>query len=502
MKVNRLKLPVKVGRKQEDEATYADQSRAAVVDNNMLVEEVTVEEASRPLAGERTEDNVGWVESYKVESGSALERCKDRKLAKGDCNFGGDEVNFPSKRPRKEDARAVIVKDEVGGDSLHPHDMTANDPEDFPASTTEESSNPFALFAFGGCTTATKSKVTVGRSPSVGSGDDAGNNHLDHPTSKYTLHSVLGGGEYSSGPFKRKAGTVNVSMLYKSWAGRAKKSKPDRSEGKVATGKALCSRAEDFDNLSEVERLGVVNKWRAMADGKEIELVQRFQVLVSVILSSRAQAVVVAEALSRLKKREGGLTVEAMATIKQEELADIIRSVHWNKAKAKHIHEAALTLKQRHQGKVPSKEKQLLALPGVGPALGRILAVVYASWDSLHKSEMKEGSMCSEGDGYKDKLESNQSNKEGDEGGVTVVQQGSGVCEVVDRGKDMEDLGTESGGDGYEIKLESNQGTSDLSGVGAEDRKCGGGVGSSEDAKGGIAGWMGGMVTPCRADQL
>lgn len=44
-------------------------------------------------------------------------------------------------------------------------------------------------------------------------------------------------------------------------------------------------------------------------------------------------ALQVAEALGRLRAREGGLTATAMAAIDQDELASILRSVHWNKVR-------------------------------------------------------------------------------------------------------------------------------------------------------------------------
>ena len=39
------------------------------------------------------------------------------------------------------------------------------------------------------------------------------------------------------------------------------------------------------------------------------------------------------EGLSRLRSREGGLTAAAMSHIGQDELADILRHVHWNKVR-------------------------------------------------------------------------------------------------------------------------------------------------------------------------
>ncbi|CAN0391407.1 unnamed protein product, partial [Hapterophycus canaliculatus] len=71
--------------------------------------------------------------------------------------------------------------------------------------------------------------------------------------------------------------------------------------------------------------------------------------------------------MSRMRAREGGLTAAALAGTGQEELAGILRHVHWNKAKAKHVRESAAMILRRHRGVVPRRRGDLLALPGVGP---------------------------------------------------------------------------------------------------------------------------------------
>ncbi|CAM9746214.1 unnamed protein product [Ectocarpus sp. 8 AP-2014] len=115
---------------------------------------------------------------------------------------------------------------------------------------------------------------------------------------------------------------------------------------------------------------------------------QRFQVLVGAVLSSRAQASVVDEGLSRLRARSGGLTAAEMAEVGQDDLADILRHVHWNKAKAKHIRESAGIIVRRHRGVVPRRRAELLALPGVGPALVEILLNVFDFWDKDDKASV------------------------------------------------------------------------------------------------------------------
>lgn len=53
-----------------------------------------------------------------------------------------------------------------------------------------------------------------------------------------------------------------------------------------------------------------------------------------------------------------------------------------DQAKSKHIREAAALIRKRYDGIVPRHRKDLLDLPGVGPALVEILVNVYDSWDA------------------------------------------------------------------------------------------------------------------------
>ncbi|CAM9280672.1 unnamed protein product [Discosporangium mesarthrocarpum] len=242
-----------------------------------------------------------------------------------------------------------------------------------PSPEADEPSNPFASFSFGGGSSAENSVV---QPPKM---DTSGRFlHIGSTRQSNLLLALSGGkGKHAAGSPKRKRDDIS---------GHGKEGRVQHAAGPSKKGKhkPTGSRAVDYGSLSEADRLAAVRKWRAMADVGQTDAVQRFQVLVAVILSSRAQAGVVSEALSRLKSGEGGLTPATMAAISQDELAHTLRRVHWNKAKAKHIRDTATAVKEIHRGEVPHGEKDLLQLPGVGPALGRVLSVVYASWKSAN----------------------------------------------------------------------------------------------------------------------
>lgn len=56
-------------------------------------------------------------------------------------------------------------------------------------------------------------------------------------------------------------------------------------------------------------------------------------------------------------------------------------------AKSKHIREGAAIILRRHRGKVPRRKGDILALPGVGPALGEILVTVFDEWGADNHAE-------------------------------------------------------------------------------------------------------------------
>ncbi|CAM9746600.1 unnamed protein product, partial [Scytosiphon promiscuus] len=172
---------------------------------------------------------------------------------------------------------------------------------------------------------------------------------------------------------------------------------PTSSSGGVKAPKKGGCKADGIGELS-AEELGALRaRWRGMADREAGVEDQRFQVLVGAILSSRAQATVVDEGMSRLRAREGGLTAAALADTEQEELAGILRHVHWNKAKAKHLRESAAMILRRHRGVVPRRRGDLLALPGVGPALVEILLNVFENWGGDDEEASPQASRTADG---------------------------------------------------------------------------------------------------------
>ncbi|GAB9470915.1 hypothetical protein Gpo141_00008143 [Globisporangium polare] len=119
--------------------------------------------------------------------------------------------------------------------------------------------------------------------------------------------------------------------------------------------------------------------------------VWRFHTLVSAMLSSQTKDPINAAAMARLIAREGGLTVQAMLDIDENELAQVIHPVGFYRNKARYIKQVASILKTQaaeRSGKeepdvidIPATFEGLLALPGVGPKMAYL--VMDCAWHNV-----------------------------------------------------------------------------------------------------------------------
>ncbi len=89
-----------------------------------------------------------------------------------------------------------------------------------------------------------------------------------------------------------------------------------------------------------------------------------FQLLVAVLMSAQTTDLKVNEVTPALFARGG--SPEAMASMKVEEILELIRYVGLAPTKAKNIHRLSELLIERHNGEVPADLEALEALPGVG----------------------------------------------------------------------------------------------------------------------------------------
>ncbi|XP_038525491.1 endonuclease III-like protein 1 isoform X3 [Canis lupus familiaris] len=107
--------------------------------------------------------------------------------------------------------------------------------------------------------------------------------------------------------------------------------------------------------------------------------VQRYQVLLSLMLSSQTKDQVTAGAMQRL--RTHGLTVDSILQTDDATLGSLIYPVGFWRSKVKYIKQTSAILQQRYGGDIPASVAELVALPGVGPKMAHLAMAV--AWGTV-----------------------------------------------------------------------------------------------------------------------
>jgi len=127
--------------------------------------------------------------------------------------------------------------------------------------------------------------------------------------------------------------------------------------------------------LAPVDTMGC----EALADTAASPKDQRFQTLVSLMLSSQTKDTVTAAAVRDLQKKlPGGLCVQAILDVDAEVLNGIIGKVGFHNIKTKSLKATAGILRDRYAGDIPDSIVGLMALPGVGPKMSYLC--MSAAW--------------------------------------------------------------------------------------------------------------------------
>ncbi|KAI2668109.1 Endonuclease III-like protein 1 [Labeo rohita] len=98
--------------------------------------------------------------------------------------------------------------------------------------------------------------------------------------------------------------------------------------------------------------------------------VRRYQVLISLMLSSQTKDHVTAGAMQRLRERE--LSVDAVLKMDDETLGKLIYPVGFWRTKVKYIKQATALIQQEFGGDIPDTLEGLMRLPGVGPKMAHL----------------------------------------------------------------------------------------------------------------------------------
>ncbi|KAI5950418.1 hypothetical protein CANMA_005346 [Candida margitis] len=109
----------------------------------------------------------------------------------------------------------------------------------------------------------------------------------------------------------------------------------------------------------------------------------RFQLLISLMLSSQTKDEVNYEAMVKLndglgEKHDQGFCLDAMSQLTEAEIDSYICKVGFHNRKAQYIAKTCQVLKSEFEGDIPKTIEDIVRLPGVGPKMGHLL--LQAGW--------------------------------------------------------------------------------------------------------------------------
>jgi endonuclease-3 len=116
-----------------------------------------------------------------------------------------------------------------------------------------------------------------------------------------------------------------------------------------------------------------------LADPNDSPCDQRFQTLISLMLSSQTKDQVTAAAIRAMQQElPGGLNLESILAVSPERLNTLIGKVGFHNTKTKNIKRAAEILRDEWESDIPSTAAGLISLPGVGPKMAYL--TLSAAW--------------------------------------------------------------------------------------------------------------------------
>ncbi|KAM6155638.1 endonuclease III-like protein 1 [Rhynchocyon petersi] len=107
--------------------------------------------------------------------------------------------------------------------------------------------------------------------------------------------------------------------------------------------------------------------------------VRRYQMLISLILSSQTKDEVTAGAMQRLRAR--GLTVDNILQTDDSTLGELIYPVGFWRKKVQYIKHTSFLLQLYHNGDIPASTAELMDLPGVGRKMAHLAMVM--AWGAV-----------------------------------------------------------------------------------------------------------------------
>ncbi|KAL3876881.1 hypothetical protein ACJMK2_034663 [Sinanodonta woodiana] len=107
--------------------------------------------------------------------------------------------------------------------------------------------------------------------------------------------------------------------------------------------------------------------------------IYRYQVLLSLMLSSQTKDQVTSAAMAKLQKH--GCNIENILQTSDKQLGELIYPVGFGKRKVEYIRRTSEILKNKYNGDIPNTVEELCSLPGVGPKMAHL--VMKCAWNQV-----------------------------------------------------------------------------------------------------------------------
>lgn len=110
--------------------------------------------------------------------------------------------------------------------------------------------------------------------------------------------------------------------------------------------------------------------------------VHRFQLLISLLLSSQTKDEINSIAMTNLQtKLAGGLTVQAVLDTPEAEIDELIYKVGFHRRKAKYMKQVSQVLRDDYNDDTPKTMEGLLSLQGIGPKMAHLF--MHRAWNQV-----------------------------------------------------------------------------------------------------------------------
>ncbi|EQC41996.1 hypothetical protein SDRG_00843 [Saprolegnia diclina VS20] len=124
--------------------------------------------------------------------------------------------------------------------------------------------------------------------------------------------------------------------------------------------------------IAQVDIYGTQQLYSASMAPKD----QRWQILIASLLSTQTRDEITAGAMLRLHALPGGLTISSVLALSVAELDALLSPVGFHLKKAEQLLRIADILQTRFESDIPLSIAELMELPGIGPKVARLIALV------------------------------------------------------------------------------------------------------------------------------